>query len=60
MYSAVPQELAATIIVVNESIKKKIDTTNFHFEKFRKLSVKMVDGQGQYSKLAPSEMKQGC
>jgi len=60
MYSAVPQELAATIVVVNESIKKKTDTTNLHPEKFRKLSVKMVDCQGQYSKLAPSERKQEC
>jgi hypothetical protein len=57
MYSAVPQELTATIVVVNESIKKKIDTTGFHLEKFRKLSVKMVDCQGQYSKLAPPERK---
>ena len=58
MYSAVPQELVAIIFVVNESIKKKTDTTNFYLEKFRKLSVKMVDFQGQYSKLAPSERKQ--
>jgi hypothetical protein len=34
MHSAVPQKLAATIIVVKESIKKKIDTSNFHLEKF--------------------------
>jgi len=40
MHSAVPQKLAATIVVVIESIKRKIDTTNFHLEKFRKLSAK--------------------
>jgi len=60
MYSAIPQELAATIVVVKESIKKNIDMTNFHLEKFRKLSGKMVDCQGQYSKLAPSERKEDC
>jgi len=60
MYSAVLQELAATIVVVNESIKKRIGATNIHLKKFRKLSVKMVDCQGQYSKLTPPERKQEC
>jgi len=35
MYSAVLQERAATVVVVNESIKKRIGTTNIHLEKFK-------------------------
>jgi hypothetical protein len=60
MYSADLQEIAATIIVVNESIKKKIDMTNFHLEKFIKLPVKRVDFEGQYSKLTSSARKMEC
>jgi hypothetical protein len=40
MCAGVPQELAASIVVVNESNKKKADMTNVHLENLENFRLK--------------------